>query len=108
MFIQIPQVVDDGDIPVAVYQLVASERLPVSLTPRLQVIFQRCDVVEQQRHSVRCCSRIGAIGEVNRGDELISDTLGFGLYRGQLFRDPHFSEARIQLGQLLLDVHDRA
>jgi len=48
VFIQIPQVMNDGDISVAVDQLVASKRLVVLLAPRLQVIFETRDVVEQQ------------------------------------------------------------
>jgi len=39
MFIQIPQVVDDGDISIAIYELIASKRLTILLTPRFQVIF---------------------------------------------------------------------
>jgi len=39
MFIQIPQVVDDGDISIAIYELIASKRLTILLTPQFQVIF---------------------------------------------------------------------
>jgi len=46
MFIQIPQIVDDSDISIAVYQLIPSKRLPIPLTPQLQVIFQACDVID--------------------------------------------------------------
>jgi hypothetical protein len=48
MFVQVPQVVDDGDISVAIYQLIASEWLVVFLTPCLEMILQTGDIVEQQ------------------------------------------------------------
>jgi hypothetical protein len=89
MFIQIPQVVDDGGT-IAVYQLFASKRLAVLPTPRLQVIFQTCDVVKQQGHSIRCCRSVRSHREINRSLALISNMLGRGLYRGQLLRDLHF------------------
>jgi hypothetical protein len=46
MFIQVPQVVNDGDVTIAVYQLIAGLRFAVPSAPRMKVIFEGSDVVD--------------------------------------------------------------
>lgn len=105
MFVQIPQIVDQRDIPITIYHLIPSERLPVLLAPRLQVIFQARNVIDQQGHPVRGVCLIHAHCEINRSDVLASGNLGSGFYRRQLLCDLHLTKRCIQLLEFFLDAH---
>ena len=70
MFVQIPQVVDDGDILVVVYQVFSSKWLTILIAPSLQMIFQACDVVKQQGYLIRCGRSVCRLVKVKDPDSL--------------------------------------
>ena len=97
MFVQIPQVVDDGDILVVVYQVFSSKWLTILIAPSFQMIFQACDVVEQQGYLIRCCRPVCRLVKVKNPDLFASDTPNLWLDRRQLVCQFHSSERGVHL-----------
>lgn len=81
MFVQIPQVVDDGDILVVVYQVFSGKWLTILIAPSFQMIFQTCDIVEQQGYLIRCGRSVCRLVKVKDPYVLVSDTLNLWLDR---------------------------
>jgi len=97
MFVQIPQVVDDGDITVVVYQVFSGKWLTIFIAPSFQMIFQACDVVEQQRYLIRCGRSVCRLVKVEDLDVLVSDTPNLWLDRRQLVFQLHPTKRGVHL-----------
>jgi hypothetical protein len=97
MFVQIPQVVDDGDILVVVYQVFSSKWLTILIAPSLQMIFQACDVVKQQGYLIRCGRSVCRLVKIKDPDVSVSDALNLWLDRRQLVCQFHSTKRSVHL-----------